>query len=454
MINKKLRKWISVSLVLIALWGITSCGGKKAEEDSAPSRPKVTKISFKETFGETFEVEIIATEEKIWYNCFKQDIVSGGEPEVINRRFGCGQETWNHDLYLVFADNYVELWKPQEYYLNRLFDQEADGLFEEPLEVRYARTGDFFNIAGENPDFTRARYPRYYGIDANEKNFRSSYRSRMEIYIDEEENPCLEINYGPYGLPREYHEFQKDFWRLIVGWTGIGDWRHELDQWGRETLYSRYPYMRPDGQDRKIRYFSLLESYGGKDQALAASLVYDGGTQSLQYEFGCLEETYSVGKSGRPVLYCEKQLVDGVVPDKKIKAEKAVPEIPEGLTELLEKYQVDMWETDPGGTTSVRQGEFYDTENAKQAEDKNEQALRSGYDTLIHVVYTNGDHTEIRLENGKLPEAYNDFRDELWDLGISCVNEGRMGNDQTEDWRDFIDEWGQEYMYARYPYMK
>ena len=74
MINKKLRKWISVSLALIALWGVTSCGGKKAEEDSAPSRPKVTKISFKETFGETFEVEIIATEEKIWYNCFKQDI--------------------------------------------------------------------------------------------------------------------------------------------------------------------------------------------------------------------------------------------------------------------------------------------------------------------------------------------------------------------------------------------
>ena len=47
MINKKLRKWISVSLALIALWGVTSCGGKKAEEDSAPSRPKVTKISFK-----------------------------------------------------------------------------------------------------------------------------------------------------------------------------------------------------------------------------------------------------------------------------------------------------------------------------------------------------------------------------------------------------------------------
>ena len=73
---------------------------------------------------------------------------------------------------------------------------------------------------------------------------------------------------------------------------------------------------------------------------------------------------------------------------------------------------------------------------------------------MIHVVYTNGDHTEVWLENGKLPESYNDFRDELWDYVIPFVNEGQNEEEQAEDWRDLIDEWGEKDMGYLYPYMR
>ena len=112
------------------------------------------------------------------------------------------------------------------------------------------------------------------------------------------------------------------------------------------------------------------------------------------------------------------------------------------------------WETENSGTGYVRQGEFYNIENAKQAKDKNEQVLRSGYDALIHVVYTDGKHVEIQLENGHLPETYNDFRDELWDHMILYINEGMAQEEQAADWRDLIDQWGEEYLREKYPYIR
>lgn len=87
-------------------------------------------------------------------------------------------------------------------------------------------------------------------------------------------------------------------------------------------------------------------------------------------------------------------------------------------------------------------------------EDKNEQALRSGYGALIHVVYTDGDHVEVQLENGQLPEAYNDFRGELWDYMLPYMNKGRGEGEQILDWRDMIDQWGEENLRSKYPYIR
>ena len=120
--------------------------------------------------------------------------------------------------------------------------------------------------------------------------------------------------------------------------------------------------------------------------------------------------------------------------------------------ELIQRYEVDSWEDGVDGTEYVRQGGFYNIENARLVEDTNERAFRSRYDALIHVVYTDGEHVEIQLENGRLPEAYNDFRDGLWDAMIPYVNEDKEA--EVPDWRDFIDPWGKEYMCIKYPYMK
>lgn len=317
-------------------------------------------------------------------------------------------------------------------------------------DVKFAEAGNFFNIAGSSPDFAQISLPSYYGIDQNEKKFRGDYSSHIEVYINDEDTLYMERSYTSYGLPEEYGRFRKEFWDLIIGYTWLPDWRFELEEWAKENLYEKYPYMLDEDQDREIRYFSFLESFGGKESALAVSLVYDRGEQSIRYEVHSPGKTYSINKKGQPVLYCGRQFVSW----KKVDAKKEALNVPEELTEIISRYEVGSWETAPEGTISVRQGEFYNTENAKLVKDKNEQALRSRYDTLIHVVYTNGEHIEIQMGNEHLPETYNDFRNVLWDSMISYINKDCTEIEVVSDWRDFIDQWGKEVMYIKYPYMK
>ncbi len=462
MINQKTKKISAIIILFIVILRIATCGelnwkGKEKERVRGPheptepvifdSYPEMTKVSFRETFGQYFQVEAAVTKDTIEYMCFVQDILGEEEPEIIQVKFDCGQQAWDR-IVSIFAKNDVGNWKEKGFFLNKYFNQQAT-LFEEWPQVEFARTGNFFNIAAPAMFWSMARPPHYYGIDQNEAKFRSDYDGYVRLYMDDSDSPYIQRSYESFGLPMEYHQFQREFWDFIVGYTGIYDWRYELDDWGRESLYKKFPYMRSDGQDRQIRYFSLLESYGGRNSAEAAILVYDMGQGSLSYESGGPGKVYSVGRSGEPVLYCEKQ-PDG----KPVKGTKEVSGLPEELREILERYQVDMWETEPEGTEYVRQGEFYNAENGKQVKDKNEQAFRSSYDALIHVVYTNGDHTEVWLENGKLPESYNDFRDELWDYVIPFVNEGQNEEEQAADWRDFIDEWGEKDMGYLYPYMR
>ena len=436
-------------VLLMVLWGTAACGRSKddpGEPATLESMTQIKKLSFRETFGQYFEVEVIATEDKILYRCRKQDVLGETEPEEIIRSFGCGRDTW-WDLVMIYNNNHVYEWKEQEYYRNRRYGQEPDQFSEYP-DVEFVEEGDFFNIADSDPGSAQASPPCYYGIDHNEKRFRSDYSGHVGIYINEDEILYTDRSYGSYGLPGEYREFRRAFWDLIIGHAGLPDWRFELGDWGRENLYEKYPYMLGDGEEKKIRYFSLLESYGGKESALAVSLVYDGGEGSLRYEVCSPSKTYSVNPWGQPELYCGKQSL----PWEGVKAEREVPGVPEELTELIERYEVGLWEIGNNGTEYIRQGEFYNIENGQLAEDVNERALRSRYDALVHVVYTNGDHTEIKLENGNLPETYNDFRDELWDYMILYMSESRV--EAVPDWRDHIDQWGKEYMGVKYPYRK
>ncbi len=128
-----------------------------------------------------------------------------------------------------------------------------------------------------------------------------------------------------------------------------------------------------------------------------------------------------------------------------MEAVKKISSVSVALTGLIQRYGVDSWESGTDGTEYVQQGEFYNIENTELVEGTNERALKSRYDALIHVVYTNGEHVEIQLENGRLSEAYNDFRDELWDAMIPYVNEGQVT--KAPDWRNPIDQRGKGYIY-------
>ncbi len=454
-------KWLAV--LLVTVWNVAACGERTGESlptdphESTKAIPRIpyseaTKISFTERFGNysdgRYQVDITATKESIQFRCIKGDALREDEEEIIEREFECGQGDWD-DLIAVFDDNHVNTWKEQGDYLNQSYGQ--PGIFEEWPEVDFVSEGDFFNITDGNLACPEAKPPYFYGIDQNEKKFRSDYRGSLEIYTNNDETPYL-LAYESYGVPKEYNRFRKDFWDLIVGNTGIPDWRLELGDWGRENLYKKCPYMMQEEQEKQIRYFSLLENYGCEENSStsAVSLVYDGGEQSILYEYDFQGKIYSVGKSRQPVLYSErKPAVTGG-----ISMVDEVPEIPEGLSEIIERYGVGSWGTKTGGTGYVRQGEFYNIENAKKVEDKNEQALRSGYGALIHVVYTDGDHVEVQLENGQLPEAYNDFRNELWDYMIPYMNKGRGEGEQIPDWRDMIDQWGEENLRSKYPYIR
>ena len=452
MARNRWKRQLGLAVLLLAVCGAAACGRKEDGSDGAAkaetlkSMAQIKKVSFRETFGQYFEVGVIATEEEILYTCSKQDVLGKTEPEVISKSFGCGHDTW-WDLVSIYSHNLVFDWKEQEYYVNKCYGQEP-GQFEEYPEVEFLEEGDFFNIAGANSDLIQASPPDYYGIDQNEKRFRGDYSGHVEIYINDEDTLYTGRSYGSYGLPDEYGEFRREFWDLIIGHTGLSDWRFELGDWGRENLYAKYPYMLGEGEEREIRYFSLLESYGGKESALAVSLVYDGGEQSIRYRACSPPKTYSVDRSGQPVLYCGEQSL----PWEGVEAVKNVSSVPGVLAELIQRYEVGSWENGVGGTEYVRQGGFYNIENAGLVEDTNERAFRSRYDALLHVVYTDGEHVEIQLENGGLPEAYNDFRDGLWDAMIPYVNEDQEA--EVPDWRDFIDPWGKEYMCIKYPYMK
>ncbi len=450
MAENRRKRQLGLIILLLAVCGAAACGKKEDGSDGAAkaetlkSMTQIKKVSFRETFGACFEVEVIATEDEIRYRCSKQDVLGETEPEVTTKSFACGHDTW-WDLVMTYSHNYVFDWQEQEYYVNKCYGQEP-GLFEEYPEVEFLEAGDFFNIAGASPDLIQASPPGYYGIDQNEKRFRGDYSGHVEIYINDEDTLYTGRTYKSYGMPDEYSEFRREFWDLIIGHTGLSDWRFELGNWGRENLYAKYPYML--GEEREIRYFSLLESYGGKESALAVSLVYDGGEQSIRYGVCSPPKTYSVDRAGQPVLYSGEQSLHW----KGVEAVKNISSVPGALVELIQRYEVDSWEDGVDGTEYVRQGGFYNIENAKLVEDTNERAFRSRYDALIHVVYTDGEHVEIQLENGRLPEAYNDFRDGLWDAMIPYVNEDQEA--EVPDWRDFIDPWGKEYMCIKYPYMK
>ena len=197
--NKKL-KWLAVLFVLLAvvcnaldhasligLDGLLFPRVRGPHEPTKPAPPipysKVTKISFAERFGEyssgRYVVEVTATRDLIEFRCIKGDALREHGEEITERKFECGQNAWDK-LIAIFDDNHVNSWKEQGYYLDQTFNQQAT-LFVEWPEVEFVEEGGFFNVADSRSVFNLTYLPSYYGIDQNEKIFRSDYYGSFKL---------------------------------------------------------------------------------------------------------------------------------------------------------------------------------------------------------------------------------------------------------------------------------
>lgn len=458
----------------------------------------ITKIMFQETFapykGVRVIVEVIITNTTITYS-YMQDFPNELETveNVWEKPFN---ETEWEKMKRLLLDNQVGLWEYQLAYQNLLYRDDHPLDYKENRDADYRTQGQFFNIASPF---------RYLGIDENEKAYRSGYEGGISIATNEEAEHYWGEIYRGYGLPPTYNQYADELWDYVIGYTGGKDWREELDSAGIEGMRLVYPYMEPDETaEPRIRYFSLLESYGGKDAAVPILFVYDGGAPSFTYECLWGQKTYSMNEEGQPILYCDDPRFS--ISSREMMG-KSYAYIQEGnpgvdmLEMLVDDYGVSGWSDQTSGKDGgyVEQGEFYNADNAKEVSDENQKRLRERYDALIHVVYSNGEHKEIRLENGKLPESYNQFRKELWDYFIPYIyrkeyqdikelyEQGKDGGEEyprynvyfiqeymeneilggyweveelgweayleQEDWRNHIDDWGKEYMLQKYPYM-
>ena len=120
MAENRRKRQLGLIILLLAVCGAAACGKKEDGSDGAAkaetlkSMTQIKKVSFRETFGACFEVEVIATEDEIKYRCSKQDVLGETEPEVTTKSFACGHDTW-WDLVMTYSHNYVFDWQEQEY---------------------------------------------------------------------------------------------------------------------------------------------------------------------------------------------------------------------------------------------------------------------------------------------------------------------------------------------------
>ena len=112
MAKNRWKRQLGLTVLLLAACGVAACGRKEDGSDEAAKAEtlkdmtQIKKVSFRETFGACFEVEVIATEDEIKYRCSKQDVLGETEPEVTTKNFACGHDTW-WDLVTAYNHNYV-----------------------------------------------------------------------------------------------------------------------------------------------------------------------------------------------------------------------------------------------------------------------------------------------------------------------------------------------------------
>ena len=441
------------------------------------------KISIKATF----------TKELISYE-ISPVFINHTEPVVYERGF---DELGWEALIEIMEKYQLADWTIEGRYLYRNYSG-GPSHYVKQEDVEYVRQGDFFNL---NPEGF------YLGMDQNEQDFRCSYYGVISVFPEDDQARPFWPESGPnllysgYGVPPNYNEFRQELWDFVIEYTGGFDWRVKSDQVGQELMHQMFPYMTEQKSEenpyQNIRYFSIMESYGGKEIGPKAGFTYDGGEKTFFYRYPNFGKLYSIAENKQPFLYCDDAGTNISTPNYFV-IETIIDENEVGLEtlkSLLEKYAVFEWEPNRIGefySAYVNQGTFFNVDNLTDIEDENEKWFRSSCDILINIILSDGTYKEIRLQNGKLPQTYNQFRVEFWDYFVDyCyrneveslyVKYEQSGLDdpamqqtdsyavlmiremiyknieleeflEQKDWRTYLDEQGYQFMLLKYPYM-
>ena len=455
---------------------------------------EIEKLTFEENYAyglmanlyTNINVKVIVTKEQISYT-MSSVFSEITEETTFTKSFN--EQSWEA-LFDIIKNHHLTDWDIKE---NYLYDNYSLGptYHIKKKHVECVRQGDFFNLNPENI---------YLGMDQNELDFRSGYEGRVLFFLKDHMYPSSR-EYNSYGVPPNYNEFRQELWDFVIEYVGGRDWRIELGQIGKEVMYQTYPYMTQQKNEenpyQNIRYFSILENYGGKETGPKVRFTYDGGKNSLlytyPYPYQFSAKLYSIDETGRSELYYDDSEVDFLTGDSFF-IETIIGKEDVGLNHLLsllEQYQVLDWDSDSTNefySDYVNQGFFFNLDYLDLVEDEHEREFRSSYDTLINIICSDGTYKEIRLENGHLPQTYNEFRTELWDYFIEYNYRNQLGSLYTKyeqsgfddevlgdsydkyllenlkdvgwekflekrEWRNYIDEQGYQFMLLKYPYM-
>ena len=494
----KMLKFLFVIFILMSI-----CVACKQSVDTMSyfgNYDEVKKVFFKESyaygpstnFKTNINVEVTFTKEQIVYE-ISPVFIDSTEPIVYETAFD--EQGWESLLEIMKKYELAD-WEIAGNYLYRNYSAGPSHHIKKE-NVEYVRQGDFFNLNSEN---------FYLGIDQNELDFRCDYKGEMWTFSEDEKRPFW-VNgpsmreYNSYGVPPNYNEFRQELWDFVIEYTGGFDWRVKSDQVGQELMHQMFPYMTEQKSEenpyQNIRYFSIMESYGGKEIGPKAGFTYDGGEKTFFYRYPNFGKLYSIAENKQPFLYCDDAGTNISTPNYFV-IETIIDENEVGLEtlkSLLEKYAVFEWEPNRIGefySAYVNQGTFFNVDNLTDIEDENEKWFRSSCDILINIILSDGTYKEIRLQNGKLPQTYNQFRVEFWDYFVDyCyrneveslyVKYEQSGLDdpamqqtdsyavlmiremiyknieleeflEQKDWRTYLDEQGYQFMLLKYPYM-
>ena len=503
----KMLKFLFAIFILMSI--CTACKQSVDTMSYFGNYDEVKKVSFKENyaygpstnFKTNINVEVTFTKEQLAYQ-ISPVFIDSTEPIVYETAFD--EQGWESLLEIMKKYELAD-WDIAGNYLYRNYSAGPSHHIKKE-NVEYVRQGDFFNLNSEN---------FYLGIDQNELDFRCNYKGEMWTISEDEKRPFW-VNgasmreYSSYGVPPNYNEFRQELWDFVIEHTGGYDWRTELDQIGRELMYQTFPYMTELNSNesiyKNIRYFNIMVSYGGKGAGQRVLFTYDGGSRTFNYLYPYVTriatDIYSAVENGAKFSYFDTTvsyfdltpIIDLVT--KYMGLETIIDEDSSGLDDLLsllEKYQVLEWEPKAGDTFysgAVNEGDFFNIENLIDVEDENEKTFRSSCDVLINIICSDGTYREIRLQNGNMPQTYNQFHTEFWDLMLeysyrnqlwrayeryekSGFSEAALSQNELpdtielrrikeigwdefleqQDWRHDIDEEGYKYMVLKYPYM-